>query len=51
MILAIKVLVASREVPSHLVQPFDERLVLNLLYNLMYRFMKYCIYCLGVGRL
>ena len=36
MVLAIKALVAPPGVSSHLVWPFEERLILNLLQNLMY---------------
>ena len=50
MVLAIKVLVAPHGVSSHLVWPFEEWLVLNLLQNLMHRFSEHCINRLGVGR-
>jgi len=50
MVLAIKALVAPHGVSSHLVWPFEERFVLNLLQNLMHRFLEHCINCLGVGR-
>ena len=50
MVLTIKVLVVPHGVSNHLVRPFEERLVLNLLYNLMHRFPKHYINRLDVGR-
>ena len=50
MVLAIKALVTPRGVSNHLIRPFKERLVLNLLQNLMHRFSEYRINYLGVGK-
>ena len=50
MVLAIKARVAPREVPNHLIWPFKERLVLDLLQDLMHRFSEHSINYLGVGR-
>ena len=50
MVLAIKVLVSSQGIPSHLVWPFEERFVLNLLQNLVHWFLEHYIDRLSVGR-
>ena len=50
MVLAIKALVTPHRVSSHLVWPFEERLILYLLKNLMHRFLKHCINCLSISR-
>ena len=50
MVLAIKALVAPHGVSSNLVQLFEEWRVLNLLQNLMHRFLKHYINRLGVGK-
>ena len=48
MVLAIKALVAPHGVSSHLVWPFEERLILNLLQNLMYQFSEHRINLLSI---
>ena len=48
MVLAIKALVAPHGVSSHLVWPFEERLILNLLQNLMYQFSEHRINFLSI---
>ena len=50
MVLAIKVLVSSQGIPSHLVWPFEEQFVLNLLHNLVHQFSEHYIDRLSVGR-
>ena len=50
MVLAIKVLVAPCGVSSHLVQPFEKWLVLDLFQNLTHQFLEHGIDHLGVGR-
>ena len=50
MVLAIKALVTPHGVSSHLVRPFEEQLILNLLQNLMLQFSEHCINRLGVSR-
>ena len=49
-VVAIKALVAPHGVSSHLVWPFEERLVLNLLQNLMLRFSEHRINCLSISK-
>ena len=49
-VLAIKTLIAPQGVSCHLVWPFEERLILNLLQNLKYRFSEHRINHLGTGR-
>ena len=49
-VLAIKALIAPQGVSCHLVWPFEERLILNLLQDLMHRFSEYRIDHLGIGR-
>ena len=49
-VLAIKTLIAPQGVSCHLVWPFEERLILNLLQNLKYRFSEHHINHLGTGR-
>ena len=48
MVLAIKALVAPHGVSSHLVWPFEEQLILNLLQNLMYQFSEHRINLLSI---
>ena len=48
MVLAIKALVAPHGVSSHLVWPFEERLILNILQNLMYQFSEHRINLLSI---
>ena len=50
MIMAIKALITPHRISYHLVQPFEEQLVFNLLQNLLYWFSKHSINCLDVGR-
>ena len=49
-VLAIKTLIAPQGVSCHLVWPFEEWLILNLLQNLKYRFSEHRINHLGTGR-
>ena len=49
-VLAIKTLIALQGVSCHRVWPFEERLILNLLQNLKYRFSEHRINHLGTGR-
>ena len=49
-VLAIKALIMLQRVSCHLVWPFEERLILNLLQNLKYRFSEHRINHLGTGR-
>ena len=49
-VLAIQVLVALHGISCHLIWPFEERLVLDLLQNLMYRISEHSVNCLRVGR-
>ena len=49
-VVAIKALVAPHGVSSHLVWPFEERLVLNLIQNLMLRFSEHRINCLSISK-
>ena len=50
MITAIKALITPHRISCHLVRPFEERLVFNLLQNLLYWFSEHSIHRLGVGR-
>ena len=50
MIMAIKVLVMLHRISCHLIHPPEERLVFNLLQDLLYWLSKYSINRLGVGR-
>ena len=50
MILAIKVLITPHRISYHLVRPFKEQLIFNLLQNLLYWFSEHSINHLGVGR-
>ena len=50
MILAIKVPVASHRISCHLVWPFEEQLILNLLQHLLHWLSKHSINHLGVSR-
>ena len=49
-ILAIKALITRHKISCHLIRPFEERLVFNLLQNLLYWFSKHSINHLGVSR-
>ena len=49
-VLAIQVLVVLHGVSCYLIRPFEERLILDLFQNLMYRISKHDMYCLHVGR-
>ena len=49
-VLAIQVLVALYGVSCHLIWPFEERLVLDLLQNLMYQISKHSVNCLHIDR-
>ena len=49
-VLVMKVLITPYKVSSHLIWPFKEWLILNLLQNLMHRFAEHCINCLSIGR-
>ena len=49
-VLAIQVLVALHKVSYHLIWPFEERLILDFLHNLMYRISEHSVNCLGAGR-
>ena len=49
-VLAIQVLVALHRVSCHLIWSFEERLVLDLLQNLMYQILEHNVNCLRVGR-
>ena len=48
--MVIKILITPDKISCHLVQPFEERLVFNLLQNLLYWFSEHSINRLGVGR-
>ena len=50
MIMAIEVLIMPYRISCHLVQPFKERLIFNLLQNLLYWFLEHNIHRLGVGK-
>ena len=50
MVLVIKALVMSHGVSNHLFWPFEERLILYLLRNLMHRFLEHHINCLSINR-
>ena len=50
MIMAIKVLITPHMISCHLVQPFEERLIFNLLQNLLYWFLEHSIHRLSIGR-
>ena len=50
MVLAIKALVVPHGVSNHLVQPLEERLILNLLQNLVHWLSEHCIDYLSIGR-
>ena len=50
MIMAIKALITPYRISCHLIQSFEERLVFNLLQNLLYWLSEHSINCLGVGR-
>ena len=49
-ILSIKALITPHRISYHLIRPFEERLIFNLLQNLLYWFSEYNINHLGVGR-
>ena len=50
MIMAIKVLLTLHRISCHLIHPPEERLVFNLLQDLLYWLSKYNINRLGVGK-
>ena len=50
MVLAIQILVALHAVSYHLIWPFEERLILDFLHNLMYRISEHSVNCLRIGR-
>ena len=50
MILAIKVLITPHKIFCHHIRPFEERLIFNLLQNLLYWFSEHSINHLGVGK-
>ena len=50
MIMAIKVLITPHRISYHLIWPFEERLIFNLLQNLLYWLSEHSINRLGVGR-
>ena len=50
MVLAIKALVTPHGVSSHLIWPFEERLILYLLQNPMHRFLERRINRLSISR-
>ena len=50
MIMAIEALITSHRISCHLVRPFEEWLVFNLLQNLLYWFLEHSIHRLSVGR-
>ena len=50
MILAVNGLITPHRISCHLVQPFKERLIFNLLQNLLYWFSEHGINHLSVGR-
>ena len=49
-ILAIKALIMPHKISCYLIRPFEERLVFNLLQDLLYWFLEHRINHLGVGR-
>ena len=49
-ILAIKVLIALHGVSCHLIWPFKEWFILNILQNLMHWFPEHRVNCLSIGR-
>ena len=49
-VLAIKALIAPHGVSCHLIWPFEERLILNLLLNLVHWFLEHSINRLSIGR-
>ena len=50
MVMAIEALITPHRISCHLVRPFEERLIFNLLQNLLYWFSEHSIHCLNVGR-
>ena len=50
MVMAIEALITPHRISCHLVRPFEERLILNILQNLLYWFSKHSIHRLSVGR-
>ena len=50
MVMAIEALITPHRISCHLVRPFEERLILNLLQNLLYWFLKHSIHRLSVSR-
>ena len=49
-VLAIKALIAPQRISRHLVYPFEEQLILNLLQDLKHQFSEHCINHLGTNR-
>ena len=50
MIMAIVALITPHRISCHLVRPFEERFIFNLLQNLLYWFSEHSIHRLGVGK-
>ena len=50
MIMAIKALITPHRISCHFIRPLEERLILNLLQDLLYWLSKHIINHLGVGR-
>ena len=48
-VLTIQTLIALHGVSNHLIQPLEERLILDFLQNLMYPFSKYGVNLLRIG--
>jgi len=49
-VLAIKALIAPHGISCHLIWQFEERLILDLLQNLVHRFSEHRINHLSIGR-
>ena len=50
-VLTIQILVALHGISCHLIGPFEEWLILDLLQDLMYQVLEHNMYCLRVGGL
>ena len=50
MIMEIEALITPHRISYHLVRPFEEQLVFNLLQNLLYWFSEHSIHRMSVGR-
>ena len=48
-VLTIQTLIALHGVSNHLIQPLEERLILDFLQNLMYPFSEYGVNLLRIG--